>query len=64
MKKIEGYFARVRLLIHNLPEANPEKYEEEILSVTRGDLRIRLHFSDKALSVRKTHPTMNHDGIA
>jgi hypothetical protein len=49
MKTIEEYFTHVRQLIQGIPEADAERYEEQILSITRGNLRIRLRFSDQAL---------------
>jgi len=49
MKTIEEYFTDTRQLIQSVPDAYTERYEEEILSVSRGNLRIRLRFSDQAL---------------
>ena len=49
MKSIEEYFIHVRQLIQGVPGAHTERHEEQILSATRGDLRIRLRFSDQAL---------------
>ena len=49
MKTVEEYFAHIRQLIQAIPEAYAERYEEQILSVTRGNLRIRLRFADQAL---------------
>jgi hypothetical protein len=49
MKTIEEYFTCTRQLIQSVPDAYAERYEEEILSVNRGNLRIRLRFSDQAL---------------
>ena len=49
MKTVEGYFVHIRQLIQDIPEAHAERYEEQILSVTRGNLRIRLRFTDQAL---------------
>ena len=49
MKTIEEYFTHVRQLIQNVPEAHAERYEEQILSVTRGNLRIRLRFFDQTV---------------
>lgn len=46
---VEEYFTRVRRLIQSIHEAHTERYEEQILSVNRGNLRIRLRFSDEAL---------------
>jgi len=49
MNTVEEYFDRVRQLFQNISDAQAERYEEHILSATRGNLRIRLRFSDKAL---------------
>jgi hypothetical protein len=49
MRTIEEYFTYVYQLIQSLPEVYAEQYEEQILSVSRGNLRIRLRFFDQAL---------------
>jgi hypothetical protein len=49
MRTIEEYSTHVYQLIQNLAEVDPERYEEQILSVSRGNLRIRLRFSDGGL---------------
>ncbi len=49
MNTVEEYFDHVRRLVQNLPDAQAERYEEHILTATRGNLRIRLRFSDNAL---------------
>jgi hypothetical protein len=49
MSIIEEYFDHVRQLVQDLSDAQTERYEEQILSATRGNLRIRLRFSDNAL---------------
>jgi Family of unknown function (DUF6516) len=49
MNTVEEYFDRVHQLVQDLPDAQTERYEEHILSATRGNLRIRLRFSDNAL---------------
>jgi hypothetical protein len=49
MRTIEGYFTRVYRLIQNLAEVDAERYEEQSLSVSRGNLRIRLRFNDGEL---------------
>jgi hypothetical protein len=49
MSAIEDYLTHVYQLIQNLAEVDAERYEEQILSVSRGNLRIRLRFSDGAL---------------
>ncbi len=49
MRTIEEYFTEVRRLLESVREASAERYEEQVLSATRGILRIRLHFSDQSL---------------
>jgi len=49
MNAVEEYFDHVRQLVHRLPDVQTERYEEHILSPTRGNLRIRLRFSDNTL---------------
>ena len=49
MNTVEEYFDCVRRFVQNLSDAQAERYEEYLLSATRGNLRIRLRFSDKAL---------------
>ena len=49
MKTVEEYFTHVRQLIQGIAEAHVERYQEQILSASRGNLRIRLRFSDQAL---------------
>lgn len=49
MKSVEEYFNHVRQLVDRVPEAKIERYEEQILSESRGVLRIRLRFPDEAL---------------
>jgi hypothetical protein len=49
MNTVEEYFDRVRQRIQDVPGAQAERYEEYLLSATRGNLRIRLRFSDDAL---------------
>lgn len=49
MRTIEEYFAHVRQLVQGVPEVYVERYEEQILLAIRGNLRIRLRFSDQAL---------------
>jgi hypothetical protein len=49
MKTIEDYFTSVRQLMQRVPDASAERYEEQLLSVRRGNLRIRLRFSNHAL---------------
>jgi hypothetical protein len=46
---VEEYFDRMRQLVQSVPGAQAERHEEHILSATRGNLRLRLRFSDKAL---------------
>ena len=49
MNTVEEYFDRVRQLFENIADAQAERYEEHLLSAMRGNLRIRLRFSDNAL---------------
>jgi hypothetical protein len=49
MRTVEEYFTHVYHLVQGLPHVQAERYEEQILPVTRGNLRIRLRFSDQAL---------------
>ena len=49
MRTIDEYFSQIRQLIQAISETHSERYEEEILSWNRGNLRIRLRFSDQAL---------------
>jgi hypothetical protein len=46
---LEEYFADVSRLIQALAGVSVERYEEQLLSATRGDLRLRLRFADQAL---------------
>ncbi|HHT9124483.1 MAG TPA: hypothetical protein ACFYD6_01550 [Candidatus Brocadiia bacterium] len=47
MKNIVEYFREVQRTIENLSEV--EGYDEQVLSESRGDLRIRLRFRDYSL---------------
>jgi hypothetical protein len=49
MTPIEAYFTSVRELLESVAQAHAERYEEQILSENRGNLRIRLRFADQAL---------------
>ena len=55
MRTIEEYFTHVYQLVQGLPNVQAERYEEHILSATRGNLRIRLRFPDQALLERSDH---------
>ena len=46
---LEEYFADVSRLIQALAGVSVERYEEQLLSATRGNLRLRLRFADQAL---------------
>ena len=48
MNTVAEYLDRVRQLIQGVPSAQAERYEEHLLSATRGNLRTRLRFSDNA----------------
>jgi Family of unknown function (DUF6516) len=43
------YFAKIFQLIQALAGVRIERYEEQLLSATRGNLRLRLRFADQAL---------------
>jgi hypothetical protein len=43
------YFAEIFQLIQALAGVQIERYEEQVLSATRGNLRLRLRFADQAL---------------
>ena len=49
MRNVEEYFAAVRQLLEVVSDAQAERYDEQILTATRGNLRIRLRFSDQSL---------------
>jgi hypothetical protein len=46
---LEEYFADISRLIQGLTAVDVERYEEQLLSTTRGNLRLRLRFADQAL---------------
>lgn len=46
---IEDYFLHVRQLIQGMSDVHIERYEEQLLTETRGNLRIRLRFSEYTL---------------
>lgn len=49
MRSIVDYFERIQNQIKGLSKAEIERYEEQILSEERGNLRIRVRFSDNSL---------------
>jgi hypothetical protein len=49
MNAILAYFERVQALISGLSQVEIERYDERVLSPERGNLRIRLRFSDNSL---------------
>lgn len=49
MMTILDYFERVQALISGLSRVEIERYEERVLSPERGNVRIRLRFSDNSL---------------
>ena len=49
MKNILAYFEEVQSLIQRLARVEIERYEEQVLSKDRGNLRIRLRFRDNSL---------------
>ena len=46
---LEDYVTHVRQLIQDMTNVRIERYDEQLLSETRGNLRIRLRFADQAL---------------
>jgi len=46
---IGDYFSKIQSLISNLPGIEVERFEEQVLTDKRGNLRIRLRFSDNSL---------------
>jgi hypothetical protein len=46
---ITEYFAQIRHLMQSLAEVQFEQYVEQVLTETRGNLRIRVRFADNAL---------------
>ena len=48
MRTVEEYFTAVRQLLESVSEAHAERYDEQILTATRGNLRIRLRFSEQS----------------
>ena len=49
MKELVQCFERIQSLIMVLSDVEVERYEEQVLSKNRGNLRIRLRFSDNSL---------------
>lgn len=49
MKSIEQYFGKIQSLIIGIHKVEAKRYEEQIFSKDRGNLRIRLRFSDNSL---------------
>ena len=49
MTNIYDYFIELQQIISNLSGVEVEKYEEQVLTEKRGNLRIRLRFSDNSL---------------
>ncbi len=49
MKSIREYFERIQTLIIELSRVEIERYEEQVFSHERGNLRIRLRFFDNSL---------------
>lgn len=49
MTNICDYFIELQQIINNLSGVEVEKYEEQVLTEKRGNLRIRLRFSDNSL---------------
>ncbi|MBC8555468.1 MAG: hypothetical protein H8D23_38120 [Candidatus Brocadiales bacterium] len=49
MTNICDYFIELQQIINNVSGVEVEKYEEQVLTEKRGNLRIRLRFSDNSL---------------
>lgn len=49
MKSIKEYFERIQTLIIELSRVEVERYEEQVFSHERGNLRIRIRFFDNSL---------------
>jgi uncharacterized protein DUF6516 len=49
MTPLQHYLLEVRQAVRNLPGAQVERYQEQHLSVTRANLRIRLRLTDHSL---------------
>jgi len=49
VKDITEYFEEIRTLIKEISRVEIERYEEQVLSSERGNLRIRLRFFDNSL---------------
>jgi len=49
MNNVLDYFERVHTLISGMSRMEVERYEEQLLSTERGNLRIRLRFFDNSL---------------
>lgn len=49
MTNICDYFIALQQIISNLSGIEVEKYEEQVLTEKRGNLRVRLRFSDNSL---------------
>jgi hypothetical protein len=63
MTSIEAYFAHVRQLMQHVPGAIAERYEEQLLTSTRGNLRLRLCFADQALLEISEAIVLSADGL-
>jgi len=49
MKTLFDYLEQVQLLVKELAGVEIERYEEQVLSQERGNLRIRLRFTNNSL---------------
>ncbi len=49
MTNICDYFIALQKIISNLSGVEVEKYEEQVLTEKRGNIRVRLRFSDNSL---------------
>lgn len=49
MRTISEYFEKVQFLVKGLSHVEIERYDEQLLSLQRGNLKIRLRFVDNSL---------------
>lgn len=49
MRNLLAYFEKIQSFIQQIPRVEIERYEEQVLSKDRGNLRIRLRFFDNSL---------------
>ena len=49
MRTIVEYFEKIQFLVKSLSHVEIERYDEQLLSLRRGNLKIRLRFADNSL---------------